>query len=134
MTSSDPERNSIVVNLSRVPLSETESNLLSRGLSFCPTPRHLSKIEIIDDLESYFRCLCLREFFIDQDGEEEGDAETPFRLPSNWMPPKDRDAALETYIRKVRTDVECELNILQAKRSRDNLPSEERSALKNLRQ
>ena len=33
-----------------------------------------------------------------------------FRPPtSTWMPPKGRDAALETYIKKVRTDVEPQL-------------------------
>ena len=52
------------------------------------------------------------------------------------MPPKGRDAALETYIRKTRTDVERQLNNLQANRHKykNNLPSEERIALRSLRQ
>ena len=29
-----------VINLSAVPLSTAEQNLLSKGLSFCPTPPH----------------------------------------------------------------------------------------------
>ena len=50
-----------------------------------------------------------------------------------WIPPKGKDAALETYIRKVRTDVEHQLN-RQAKIPHDNFSSAERTALKNLRQ
>ena len=52
----------------------------------------------------------------------------------NWMPPNRRDAALETYIKKTRMDVERQLDNLEAKRCKDNLPPEERSALKSLRQ
>ena len=45
-----------------------------------------------------------------------------------------RDAALETYIKKTRTDVERQLDNLHAKRCKDNLPSEESLALKSLQQ
>ena len=55
---------------------------------------------------------------------------TCFTPLSSWMPPKRRDAALESYIKKTRTDVESHLNDLQAKRCKDNLLPEERSALK----
>ena len=61
----DAERSPTVVNLSGNPLSEAETNLLLRGLSFCPTPRHLNKPKILDGMESYFRRLRLKEFFID---------------------------------------------------------------------
>ena len=47
---------------------------------------------------------------------------------------KRRDAGQETYLRKTRTDVELQLDNLQAQRCKDNLPREERSALKHLRQ
>ena len=50
------------------------------------------------------------------------------------MLPKGRDTALETFIRKIRTDVECQLNNLQAKQCKDNLSPEERIALRLLRQ
>ena len=132
--SSDPELPTIVVNLSGIALEEAEINLLSKGLSFCPSPRHIRKEEILDDLEKYFRRLRLKEFFLEEEEEEDSDANSLFRPPSTWMPPKRRDAALETYIKKTRTDVERQLDNLQAKRCKDNLPPEERSALKSLRQ
>ena len=85
----------------------------------------------MDDLESFFSCLRLREYFIDEE-EEDDDVNTLFCSPRKWMPPKGRDAALETYVRKVRTVVECQIDSQQAKIPENNLPSEERLARKNL--
>ena len=108
--------------------------LLTKGLFFCPTPRHLNKTEILDDLESYFRRLRLKEYFLDAQTEgEDNDAETSFRTPSTWMSPKGRDAALETYIKRVRTDIELQLTKRQASRSKRNLLCKERAALRDLR-
>ena len=39
----------------------------------------------------------LKEFFMDEEEEEESDAKILFHFPSTWMPLKGRDAALETY-------------------------------------
>ena len=134
-TSSDPEVPTTVVNLSGNALSEAEINLLSKGLSFCPTPRHIEKEQILDDLEKFFRRLRLKEFFLKEEEEEEdSDARTLFHLPSTWMPPKRTDAALETYMKETRMDVERHLENLQTKRFKDNLPPEERSTLEHLRQ
>ena len=122
-----------MVNLSGSALSEAEINLLSKGLSFCPTPRHIEKEQILDDLEKFFRRLHLKEFFLEEEEvEEESDARALFHPPSSWMPPKRRDAALETYIKETRTDVERQLENLQTKRCKDNLPPAERSALIHL--
>ena len=50
-----------VINNYMFPLCETDTNILSNGISFSPAPRHLNKTEITYDLESFFTCLCLRE-------------------------------------------------------------------------
>ena len=47
-----PEDPSIVVNLSGVALNEAELDLLSKGLSFCPTPHRLNMEAIRNDPES----------------------------------------------------------------------------------
>ena len=47
------------------------------------------------------------------------------------MPPNGRDVSLEAYIVGIRTNVETQLERLQAFRSKDNLSSEERTALNN---
>ena len=59
--SSDPDLPTTVV--SGIALEEAEINLLSKGLSFCPSPRHIRKEEILDDLEKYFRRLRLKVLF-----------------------------------------------------------------------
>ena len=124
-----------MVNLSGVALSEAEINLLSRGLSFCHTPHHINKEDVFGALESYFRCLRLKEYFLEEDNEEEqSDAQISLCPPSTWMPPKGRDPALEIYIKRFRKDVERQVNNLQAEKNKDNLPSEERMALRHLRQ
>ena len=79
--SSDRELPTTVVNLSVTALEEAEINLLSKGLSFFPTPRHIRKEEILDDLEKYFRRLRLKEFFLEEEEEEDSDANTLFRPP-----------------------------------------------------
>ena len=50
------------------------------------------------------------------------------------MPSNGRDAALKTYIRKVRTGVKRQLNNWQAQVPHDNFPLPEGTALKNLQQ
>ena len=50
--------------------------------------------------------------------------------PSAWMPPKSRDAA----IKQTMIDVERQLEMLEGKRCKDNLPSDEISPLRHLRQ
>ena len=52
-----------VVNLSSVDLSEAEIKLLSKGLSFCPTPRKVDWIELKADVEDFSRRLRLKEYF-----------------------------------------------------------------------
>ena len=84
---SDPEAPTTVVNLSGIALSEAEINLLSKGLSICPTPRHIEKEQILDDLEKFFRRLRLKEFFLEEE-EEDSDARTLLHPPNTWMPLK----------------------------------------------
>ena len=131
-TEEAPVDTSIVVNLSGVTLSSGEISLLSKGLTFCPLPRRVNQGEVLDDLESYFRRLRLKEFFADQD-DAENIIQEPFRPPSKWMPPKGRDATLELYVRGVRNDVQNQVKEVCKVRWRDNLSSLERSALTNLR-
>ena len=124
-----------VYNLLGVTLNRTELELLSKGLSFCPTPHCLNSEAVWDHLERYFRRLCLREFFLDDEEDEEisnTDISTQFRPPSSWMPPKGRNAALEIYIQQVRTDVEHQLDNINKKHCHDNLLSHQRKALREL--
>ena len=79
----------------------------------------MNQDQLLDDLKSYIRHLCLREFFADKNvaendnqnenenqSEAESKAQEVFRPPSKWIPPKGRDATLESYVRGVTGPVE----------------------------
>ena len=95
----DQEKPCTVINLSGITFSNDEINLLSMGLSFCSFPHRANRDEILDDLESYFRLLHLKEFFLDEDEINDAAPRSLFHPPSSWMPTKGGDVALETYIR-----------------------------------
>ena len=128
-TNSNSKAHTTVMSLSRSALSEAEINLLSKGLSLCPTQCQIEKEQTLHNLEKFFRRLRLKEFFLEEEGaEEESDARDLFRPSDTWMPCKRREATLETYIKDTRMDMERQLENLQAKRCKNNLPPEERSA------
>ena len=121
-----------VVNLSSVPLSTDEKLLLSRGLSFCPTPPSVNTFQLQCDLKTFYRRLRLREYFLDKEVVIDRDKEhNTFRLRNRrWNPPKNREPALETFIRAVDESV----HTTSIKRVHDNLTRSERKALQSLKQ
>ena len=70
-----PEDTTLLVNLSEEDLSMEEKTLLSKGLTFCPTPTQLDENQFLDDLKSFFRLLRLKELFLDPREEEEYEEE-----------------------------------------------------------
>ena len=99
-----------------------EKTLLSKGLSFCPTPTQLDENQLLDDLESFFRRLRLKEFFLDPEEEyEEEEERNIFRTPSKWMLPKRRDAVMETYVNGIRQETLQQLQRQRTKWVRNNL-------------
>ena len=56
-----------VINLSTVRLSNSETKLLSRGLTFVPTPKSVNWAEIQADINDFARRLRLKEFFQQHD-------------------------------------------------------------------
>ena len=119
-----------VILLSSVTLSEAERSLLGRGLSFCPTPPRLNTFQLQYDLNIFYRRLRLREYFFDDNSSERHTDHNPFRLRNKrWMPPKNRQPALETYIQAVDDNSKNWSN----RKGRDNLIRSERKALHSLR-
>ena len=89
----------MVVNLSNATLSEAEINLLSKRLSFCPTPSRLETTEIEDDLESYYRYLRLKELL--QTWTARRAVQNILSAhPSSWMPPKGETQPWRLMLRK----------------------------------
>ena len=75
-----------VINISNVPLSDSEISLLSRGLSFCPKPSRINKFQIKEDVQQFSRWLRLREYFHNSD-ETTNETLNPFKRKSKWATP-----------------------------------------------
>ena len=56
----------VVINLSKRKLSPAETSLLSKGLSFCPTPRDIDIFALRKEISDYVRRLRLKEYFLKQ--------------------------------------------------------------------
>ena len=112
-----------MINLSTVQLSDSETKLLSRGLTFVPTPRRIKWSEILEDVKEFFQ----------QENQTNlthlSDEIKRFRCKGSWTPPSGRDAALDTFINAVEND------IMTSKPAtiRNNLSKQERKALTKLR-
>lgn len=137
-----PSANENVCNLSSRPLSEVETGLLSKGLTFTPTPRP-NHIQLHEDIQEFCWRLRLKYYWhnntdTDQNGEELHPSLQKFKLPSNFDPktlPETRlppTHPLEKYISTLlqRTSSATFLNSLTP---RDNLSPSERQALKSLK-
>lgn len=116
-----------VVNLSNVTLTDNETQLLARGLGFCRSPRHIDWTEVNADCDEFARRLRFTEFFHDYTTDNQSD---PFYPKSLWTPPTHRDDALYAYL----IDVKHDLLTTKHRSIRDNLPKDQRRALRLLKQ
>ncbi|XP_061187286.1 uncharacterized protein LOC133195460 [Saccostrea echinata] len=131
-----------VLNRSSVPLSESETSLLSKGLNFCPTPHEVDEKQVREDTRAFFRRLRLKEHFSRKNSEVDSyDSSQPqlheleehklYRPKSDWEPAPGKCGALESYIDAVESDIEKLLSMPD--KAPDNLSKEERSALQSLK-
>ena len=92
-----------VVNLSSITLTQSQLEVLEKGLTFCPTPNHMNIVQIWDDLEKFFRRLRLKKHF-EGAPESEDPYKGKFRNPSMWSPAEGADVNLELYIKSIKMD------------------------------
>ena len=114
-----------VINLSKRHLSKDEISLLSKGLKFIPTPKHINKARIKEELETYGRKLRLMWY---HRNEEREIIINIFKKKSKFNP-KRKYATIEIYLSRL----EEEIFSLDKKLSYSNLTKEERHALYSLR-
>ena len=121
----------MVVNLSIRDLTPAENSLLSKGLSFCPTPRQIDIFAVRKDLSNYIRRVRIKEYFYSE-GDVDGDvSEKPaFRKKSTWCPDKHRDLVLQTSASVLERKIFSHDLTVQCHR---NLSEEEQGALDNLK-
>ena len=117
-----------IKDLSEYDLTRDEINLLSRGLNYIPTPvtneSHIRK-ELLKDFAAFARRMRLQFIFHDREKKPH-----PFHVKSNWEPPVQPSVALETYLEEVKT----QLAEIQISKPKNNLPSKEYLAIKELKQ
>ena len=123
---------SSVINLSSCSLSTDEISILSRGLTFCPTPRHINWPEVSADIYDFSRRMRLAEYFFDENSNTHtaNEHDTPFHNKSTWNPPNDRERALNTFLDAVKLDI----TTAKPKPTQDNLTATERQGIGQLKQ
>jgi hypothetical protein len=133
-----------VVNLSNRPLTDSETNLLSLGLSFCPTNKPATKTELHAEYLEFDRKVRLNHYFKKQrdyqkesESEPESDKEdtgttTKRKKKGNtgWTPPHGLNTHLDLYLNL--TSKELSEHIPRPKQ-RHNLPPRLRAALRRLK-
>lgn len=138
------------MNFSSKPLTELCTTALSKGLSFAPTTS-TNDFETVIDFQKFFRRLRLQELFRNAPSTSPDCATTSgndvapiqeapttlqdrrmFRPKSTYIPPKNRNASLDTYCRLVEQDVFSTLRKKRQYKVYNNMSKLERDALKEL--
>ena len=90
---------SSVINLSSSSLSTDQISVLSRGLTFCPTPRHINWPEVSADIYDFSRGMRLAEYFFDENSNAPtaNEHDSPFRNKSTWNPPTTENELLTPF-------------------------------------
>ena len=129
------------MNLSSRTLTKSETDLLHKGLNFCPTPQPPRKEEINDDIDAFARKLNLKEYHAPEDMEDIANGPTrQHRLTTleklNQNEHKgpyrpSREPYLNTHVENIRQNI---IEELPKKRrfQRNNLNERERAALVRL--
>ena len=124
---SDKLNQKYIRNLSNCEMTTDQINLLSKGLKFIPTPtvkENTVRQQLLLDFKQFARRMRLRYIFHKKDKEQH-----PFHVKSDWEPPVQPSVALETYLEEVKGQL-AEIELFKP---RNNLPSEERKAIRNQR-
>lgn len=93
-----------VINLSNVHLLQPEIKLLSRRLTFVPTPQRINWPKVQADINKFARHLSLRYFFADNDNTTDADNHL-FWFKGSWTPPCRREPALDAFINAIQQDL-----------------------------
>ena len=128
-----------IVILSDIQLTQSETDLLQKGLNFCPTPPPPTIDNINKDIDAFARRLSLNEYHIPENIAEITD--NPSYQPTileklNHREQKtycrlSREPYLNTYIEKLRQEI-TDRTLHNCRFQRNNLSKSERLALDRL--
>lgn len=128
-----------IVNLSNIQLTKSETDLLRKGLNFCPTPSPPTIDSINKDIDAFARRLNLREYHTPENLDDITD--NPGYQPTileklNYSEQRtycspSREPYLNIYIEKLRQDI-IDRTADNRRFQRNNLSKRERLALDRL--
>ena len=120
-----------VYNLSDIPLTQDQVNLLSLGPKFCPTPGPVNKKVLLADIQEGCRKVRLKEFFHEEGAGGISDPPPKFYKATGWTPPHGRDYAVDEYCSSILNQADT---YEHKQHTSNNLPSTLRIAIKQLKQ
>ena len=129
--SRQPIPDGTVVNTSKYTPTNSELQLLSKGLQFVPSPSDFSnsdRIELYTDVLEFNRRLHLKLFFQNRE-DNRPIQQSPFRESSGWTPPVGINTQFERFVNCVTHDA---LDHTPAP-VRPNLTRQQNAAIKSLR-
>ena len=127
------------VNLSDVQLTQSETNLLRKGLNFCPTPPPPGKYDINKDIDAFARRLTLKEYhtpenleeIIDDTGYQPSILQKLNQKERKIHTRPSREPYINTYIDRLRQEI-TDGTLHNLRFQRNNLTKREREALNRL--
>ena len=92
-----------IKNLSNFQLTDTQVNVISKGLKFVPTlvtDEDKIRWQLLQDFEKFARRMRLQYIFHTKNTEPH-----PFHVKSDWVPPVQKSVALKSYLESVKTQL-----------------------------
>ncbi len=119
-----------VTNLSSRKLTEAETSLLSKGISFVPSKKHVDLSKIHSDLAEWERRMRLAEYFHSDENQERKNEKEEYEIKkeSRFTPEPGREKWLDAYIEAVKNDI---LNGIK-ENGQSNITRQEKQALHTL--
>ena len=96
-----------IVNLGTTILTEGETKLLQKGLSFIPTPSKVPRQNIAKGLNKFVRKMKLQYHFFHHPTQKNKE---PFYVESSWVPPGDTPPQLQEYFDAITEDIYSLIN------------------------
>ena len=126
---------STVLNFSNTKLSATQSSLLEKGISFCPTHK-LDLDELCDYINEYTCLLRNKESFYSENSLSRSNRSmNHFKTASNWTETLGRNNNIDSYILKIEKELDVLVHDLTTSKVKlhDSLSSDQRNALHDLK-
>ena len=90
----------LVINLSAHPLTPLENEVLTKGLTFIPTPSKSLPLEREETL-TRFKHTIKRQFHFRNENSDSTWVKHPFWVPSGWSPPEPRNENLKSFLQNI---------------------------------